>query len=170
MRYARLLAVLGVLIFCSVGSVVIFANSQMSEDEKAIRALGDRINLAWKCDNGPSLMAEVLSEKSFAFSMPDPQNPSRAVVLDRQGFLDAFQQKMERNRPIRHTSTMKTVTVVGPMGYVGAVIEEVSKNGKSQTEEALLFFSKEEAGWRLVYYAPINNIEQAVKQFRESGQ
>lgn len=168
MSYAKIFVVAICAVLCAVSVSGSFADSVPSDDEIAIRALVDKINLAWKCDNGREVMAQVLSQKSFAFALPNPSMPAQAAVADRNAFLNGFEQILKTNRPSKHTHAIKSIVIVGPLAYECGVTEQTAKDGRQTTENVMLFFAKEDVGWRLVFSSFVDSIETAIGQFKSA--
>lgn len=168
MRCNKVCLAVALVMVCAVSVTDSCAEPAVSDDDTAIRGLIAKINLAWRCDNGRDVMASVLSEKSFAFALQKPNMPTQAAVADRNAFLNGLEQILKTNRPLKHTHTIRSITIVGPLAYECGLIEQTAKDGKQTEENVMLFFAKEDVGWRLVFSSFVDSIETAIGQFKSA--
>ena len=166
MRSRWTLVLIAVTTLCGLIALALPAAQTDSADEAAIRALIGKINLAWKSDNGQEIMREVISDKSFTFAIPRPQKPSEALVINKAAFCSSLADILRNHRPIKHAHTVKSITVVGPLAYEVGITDQVDANGVARSERIMLFFAKEDVGWRLISWAPAENVEKALAEFK----
>ena len=155
--------ILGALAFASSAQ----AQSGDHADERAIRAVIERVNLALAADTaqkGVELMTGVISDKGFAFVQRNPEQ-REALVGGRKLFLDVLAKSL-RAGPKWGTHKIHEVAIVGPIAYtIGA-----TENSEQDTHATrwLNVFAKEDVGWRWVYSTPADDIQQAFRQLGEA--
>ncbi len=128
----------------------------------------DKINRAWKGDDGVELFQQVLSDEAFAFAMPRPGKPSEAAVFDKHGFCEAIDWRMQHDKPKSHEHRVKGITVAGPMAYEIGESIEVRAGGQRRIDEIMNVFAKGPAGWRLVFSTPCAGVRKALGSVREN--
>lgn len=133
------------------------------EARAAVKALVDKINLAWKAENPASLFQQILSDKSFAFALPRRDNPSEARVLNKQTFCKLLEESMAKERPRKHDHRVKAVTVLGPLAYELGTTDQVTAEGVEQRTEILNVFAKDETGWKLVFSTFADHARKALR-------
>lgn len=136
-----------------------------SNEERAIRAIVDKINVAYNVDDadkGVEIMRGVLSDKAYALITPNPQRPSEAVVIDKKVYCELLPQWL-RNGPSGIVHTVRQVTIVGPIAYEKGVSKIPETNGKVRTGAWLNVFAKESVGWRLVLSTPVDGVEMSLR-------
>ena len=143
------------------------ADAGASQDEQAIRSLVQKMDAAWKTPGGSKIMAEVISEKGFVFSMPQPGNPGVATIRGRAAFLAAFDQ-IATNGPTKHVHETRSITVLGPLAYEAWTAIDEFRNGAIGRTECMNVYAKDESGWKLVFAAPTSlEQQQRIKALTE---
>ena len=151
---------------CLAAAFAIGAITSDSDDEAAIKTLIGKLNMAWRSENGVAIMREVISDKSFAFAISNPLKPSEAVVLNKAGFCSALANMLKNNRPTKHVHQTKSISVFGPLAYEIGVTEETSAKGVSTSQNVMLSLAKEEEGWKIISWAPADDVAKALDQFK----
>lgn len=142
---------------------LIFSQSAKSSDhstaESQIRRLVSMMNKAWQVDNGSDIMADVISDKSFAFvSGASP----KASIIPRQKFLDIFRKVRQSGKYLSYEHQIQRITVCNSIAYeLGRVIHEDAQGNKGQ-REVLNVFALEDAGWKLIYTMRADQLRQAL--------
>jgi len=158
--------ILVIVPFCLAAAFAIGAITSDSDDEAAIKTLIGKLNMAWRSENGAEIMRGVISDKSFAFAISNPRKPSEAIVLNKAGFCNAMANMLKNNRPTKHVHQTKSISVFGPLAYEIGVTEETSANGASTSQNVLLLLAKEEEGWKIISWAPADDVAKALDQFK----
>jgi metallo-beta-lactamase class B len=135
----------------------IFAQPASAQDRKerssetAIRALIGKFNAAWKAENGPELVAEVLSDQAFALARASASKKSEALVLNKAGYLDAFKKHVWKSDLRGREHKINSITVLGTLAYEMGTITDVSADGNEGSADVLNVFAEEETGWKLIF-------------------
>jgi len=112
-------------------------------------------------------MAEVVSEKGFVFAMPQAGDPGVATVSGKAECLALF-DKIATNPAPRHAHETRSIKIVGPLAYETWNAIAKSRDGAVRSNEFMSVYAKEQAGWRLIFYAPTSlRREQQVKALIE---
>ena len=157
-----------VVVVCGLAFAPALAQEPGADDRRAIEALVEKINLAWKSDSGQEIMQSVISDKAAAIALPDPSNPAQAAVLDKTVFCRAFARLLENSRPKSHVHEIHSVAIVGLCACEIGVTEQVAADGQRRTDAIMNVFAKEDVGWRLVFSMPANSDEQTVRQLAQA--
>jgi hypothetical protein len=142
------------------------AQPQRSNDELAIRALMDKINLACNADTaekGVEIMRGVLSDKGYTFVLPRADTPSEAIVGDKKALCEALSQSL-RNGPKWGVHTVRRITVVGPIAYEIGETKGPNQDPKAPRNIWLNVFAKEDVGWKLVFCTPADSAQKALRR------
>jgi len=152
-------------ILVALFSAMSFAQlSQEEQDKAAIRALVDKINLAWQLEKPSTLFQEILSDKGFVVTMPKPDNPSEVAIINKQKFCESLDNMMQgQQRPKKHEHKVESITVVGPLAYEIGTILHVAADGTQRYDKVMNIFAKDETGWKLVYSTPPDNVRKALR-------
>ncbi|MBN1844071.1 MAG: hypothetical protein JW810_00185 [Sedimentisphaerales bacterium] len=132
----------------------------VAEAQAAIHALVGRINQAWAApQQGELIMKAVLSEGAFGEAIPNPQDPARAVIMNRQMFCSAF-GAFKQNRPdLEHRHTVLSVRIVQAMAYERGVSSHTDAQGRVSKTNILNIFARDPSGWKLVFSAHEDHLQ-----------
>ena len=142
------------------------AQPQASDDELAIRALMERINLACNADTaekGVEIMRGVLSDKSYTFVLPRADMASEATVGDKKALCDALSQSL-RNGQKWGVHEIQQITIVGFVAYEIGETRDPNQDPKTPGNTWLNVFAKEDVGWRLVFSTPAAAAQKAFRR------
>ena len=138
-----------------------------SSEERAIRALIERINLAMSADTadkGVAIMRSVISDKGYAIVQANPEGGSEAFVGDKKALCEWVGQSL-RDGPKWGVHKVHKITIAGPLAYeVGETIQPNQDAKAGGNTLWLNVFAKEDVGWRLVYGTPADGIQKAFRQ------
>ena len=128
------------------------AQSHDDDSEKALRGLVEKFNSAYKQENGPEVIGEVLSDLAFAYARPTVGEAGPvARVLSKPGYVEAFKKFLWKKNLRKHEHRIDSLTVLGGLAYEFGTILDVTEEGIEQQSEVFNVFAKEEAGWKLVF-------------------
>lgn len=133
-----------------------------SNDEEAIKRLAIKTNMAYRKENGPEIFNEILSDKGFSIAIPSPQDPSTAIIVNKQSFITLFKNFMQTSRPKKHDHQVESVTVIGPLAYEIGKITSVTQNDVQYDYNVINFFAKDVSGWVMIHSTPLENIKRAI--------
>lgn len=160
---SRWLCAVPVVVEC-LCSVSAFSQDRADEEARAaIRAMIDKVNLAWKPEGDASLLREVLSDKAFAVVFPRPGNPSEAIIHNKQTFCEWVEKILQERRLRKRQHRIKSVTVSGPLAYELGTSVSATAEGQERQFEILNFFAKDETGWKLVFSASADQVRKALR-------
>jgi hypothetical protein len=136
-----------------------------ANDERAIRAVIDKINLAMSADTEDNVAAEnmrsVVSDKGYTIVVPKPDKPTEAFVGDKKALLGILSQ-LRRDRCVHKA---QQIAIVGPMAYeIGETTTGADRDGKVRGHAWLNVFANEDGGWRLVFGTPADDFRKAIRQ------
>jgi ketosteroid isomerase-like protein len=138
--------------------------SQEEQDKAAIRALVDKINLAWQSEKPSTLFQEILSDKGFVVTMPKPGDSSEALVMNKQKFCESLDNMMQgQQRPKKHEHKVESITVVGPLAYEIGTILHVTADGAQRYDKVMNIVAKDETGWKLIHSTPPDNVKKTLR-------
>jgi len=145
----RLLFHVGMIgIIACLGVSVSLAQQAESSDEVAIRDIMQKYEQGWKLPNAQEIYQEVLSDTSLVSARLDPQNPSQAIVMNKQAaleFLKTLPKLPEYDFQIR------AIQIAGALAYVVGVDKMKAPDGSDFNMETIHFLAKESAGWKVLF-------------------
>ena len=138
--------------------------AEHESDRAAIRTLMDRINNSWINKTGSTVMQEILSNKAFAFALPNPDNPSEAVIVDKQAYCE-FYDKMQQDRELqKQEHVIKAISVFGPLAFEVGDTCNTYRDGRKEYHRPLNFFAKDETGWKMYFSTSADRVNQALNK------
>ena len=144
----RRIFVLAGMLICAVPQIAPAQNPD--EDAKAaIREVIEKFNSAYKQENGPDIIGEVLSDKAFTYARTAGEGPAR--ILSKAAYVDAFKKYLWKKTPKKHEHRVDGLTVIGGMAYEFGTIIDVTEDGFDTQSEVFNVFAREEGGWKLVF-------------------
>jgi C-terminal peptidase prc len=162
-RRTRVLRPLGVAALALMfGWTIAAGAAEPTNDEAAIRALIDKMGLAWQAEKPSAILQEIVSDKGFAYASPKPDSPSEAAIVDKQAFCRLMDSWVQQHRPKKHDHQVRSITVIGPLAYELGVTKDVAADGAERSVEVLNAFAKDETGWKLIYSTVTDDIRKAL--------
>jgi hypothetical protein len=155
-----------VLAVCLGGATLtVAAEGQPADanDQRAIRAVIEKINFAMKADagdKGEELMRGVISEKGYTIVVPKQDKPTEAFVGDKKALLE-IHSKFLRDGSVHR---VQQIVVVGPIAYEIGETSRPDLDAKARGDAWLNVFAKEDGEWKLVFGTPADDFQKAVRQ------
>ncbi|MDP2896132.1 MAG: hypothetical protein Q8Q12_06180 [bacterium] len=160
-----ILCVLVVFLGWAAPAATTEAQPQASDDELAIRALMERINLACNADTaekGVEIMRGVVSDKGYTVVQPNAER-MEAFVGDKKALCDALSQSL-RNGPKWGVHKVQQITIVGFVAYEIGETKDPNQDPKAAPNTWLNVFAKEDVGWKLVFSTPAAAAQKAFRR------
>ena len=130
--------------------------------------LVERANRAWLVEDGAQLLAQVISDKAFVLTARHPNDPSLALVLNKESYLEVFETR--RKVTLSHEHRTKRVTLANGLAYEVGTVTHVETGGRKWENEVMNIFAKDETGWKLVVCAPADSLRRALGSTPEEKQ
>lgn len=128
------------------------AQSNDAEAEKAIREQIEKFNSSYKEDNGPELVAEVLSDTAFTYAQSRVSEAGPvARIMNKTAYIEAFKKYIWKKNLRKHEHRVDVLTVLGGLAYEFGTVIDVTEDGYEQQAEIFNVFAKEETGWKMVF-------------------
>ena len=100
--------------------------------------------------------------------MPLPENPPQVIVGDKKEFLEAFAGSL-RDGPRWGTHEVQRISIVGRVAYEIGESKEPDQDAATPSQNWLNVLVREDAGWRIVYSTPADDVLKAVRQLGARG-
>lgn len=154
------------LAVCTISIGVSQGQEGQSSDERAIRAMYVQINRAMNAETaekGVEIMKGIISDKAFTFVLPLPENPPHVIVGDKKEFLEALAGSL-RDGPRWGTHEVHRISIVGRVAYEVGGSKGPDQDAANPGQNWLNVLVKEDAGWRIVYSTPADDVLKAMRQ------
>jgi hypothetical protein len=101
---------------------------QAVQAQSVVREQVSEINRAWASQQGDLIFRTVLSDKSFAYALPNPANPSEAVIVNRETLCDRFQKFRQKQPNLKHEHKVQSIHVIGPFAFERGILYDTREN------------------------------------------
>ncbi len=142
-------------------------NEQTTSEEEnakdAIRTLVSKINRAWRIENGSALLQDTLSGKAFAIAIEYPNNPSVALIMNKQKFCELFDEMRQKQPSRKHEYRVESISVFGPLAYEIGTTSDTWPDGRQTQHRSMNIFARDETGWKQFFSGSADRIRMVLK-------